>query len=72
MPVKTTFHDSHTPQMKYLCICSNRSIPIVYKYFYENATLYLKRKYDIFKKAIRYVNRKRLNENGINSKEVSA
>lgn len=73
LPVSSSMHDSHTPEMKYLTISSNKKIKKLYHYLYDGATFYLKRKHDIFEKAIRYVDRKLSNEERDKlNKEVSA
>lgn len=62
LPVKTLMRDSHTPEMKYLTTDSNKSVARLHKYLYDGATIFLKRKHDIFQQAIGYVNRKLLDE----------
>jgi len=62
LPVKSSMRDSHTPEMKYLNIDSNKKIKELYHFLYDDATFFLKRKHDIFLKAIRYIDRKLSNE----------
>lgn len=53
--------NSCAPNIKYIKTTSNKSIIPLYNYLYQDATIFLKRKRDIFQRAIGYVNRKLLN-----------
>lgn len=71
LPVQCKFHDSHSPEIKYLTCANNNSIKVLHDYFYKDATRFLQRKRNIFEKAKRYDCKKLQLENGINSNEVS-
>lgn len=61
LPITTKLYDSCTSNIKYIKTTSNKSIIPLYNYLYQDATIFLKRKRDIFQRAIGYVNRKLLN-----------
>ena len=64
------FSDSHTPGMKYLNFNKIDSMTSLYHYMYDGATVYLKRKFNIWNDIMGDLAQK---ENGINSnEEVSA
>jgi intein/homing endonuclease len=48
--IKTRIKKSKTDYMKYLVISNKKDTQEFYNYLYENATIYLERKYSIFKK----------------------
>jgi hypothetical protein len=74
LKIEPHIHPSHTPWMKYLKECAGRNMPKLYHTLYDDASVFTKRKHDVFLKVSGFVD-KRLskNKNGINSEtEVSA
>ena len=70
LPVRSCMRDSHTPQMKYLNVWWKDSMEPLFHFLYNEATVYLERKFNVWNDIMGDLRQK---ENGINSdKEVSA
>jgi hypothetical protein len=64
LPAETFFYDSKTEEMKYLCTRSESSICEIYKYLYDESSIFLHRKFDSWQEIIGAINEKSLMKMG--------